>query len=61
MIIRVKLASGAIVEVRYEDLLAGRRRDLALPARVELVLQSDDEAAELIEELFEPSERQWIH
>ena len=61
MIIRVKLASGAIVEVRYEDLLAVRRLDLALPARVELVLQSDDEAAELIEELFEPSERQWIH
>ena len=61
MIVRVKLASGAEIRVRYEDLLAVRRRDLVLPARVELLLKDDAEAAELIEELFEPSERQWIH
>jgi|ETNvirenome_6_85_1030632.scaffolds.fasta_scaffold82440_2 hypothetical protein len=61
MIVRVKLASGAEIRVGYEDLLSVRRRDLVLPARVELLLKDDAEAAELIEELFEPSERQWIH
>jgi|1_EtaG_2_1085319.scaffolds.fasta_scaffold334203_1 hypothetical protein len=49
----VKLDSGLQIEFEYADLLAVRRNDLELPARIELIVP-DTVAEHLIDELTEP-------